>query len=179
MVRLFFLCCIFTYIPYVAADPLLDRLAKPVPAPALGLPDLQNRIWKTESLKGQPAIINFWATWCPPCRAEMPSMERAWEQIKDEGIQMLAINYGEEIDTVDTFLLEFPMSIPVLLDTTGKTGNTWPFRALPTTFILDSEGNIVYQATGPREWDSKGILDKVRALKTNKTLVALTRKPVE
>lgn len=143
----------------------LEEMDRIMPAPELGIPDLEDNLWKINDLKGSPAIINFWATWCPPCREEMPSMEKAWLKIKDEGIMLMAISYGEELETVEAFALEYPMSFPVLLDTVGTTGKSWPVQGLPTTFILDAEGRIVYQATGAREWDDEELLDQVRALK--------------
>ncbi len=165
MKRILLVCLLLCVGVHAYAEQTLTRLAKPIAAPELNLMDLNDHLWTIESLNGKPTIINFWATWCAPCRAEMPSMERAWEQIKDDGIQMLAINYGEDRETIETFLFEFPMSIPVLLDTMVITAKEWPFRALPTTLILDSDGYIVYKAVGPREWDSKALLNEVRMLK--------------
>ena len=143
----------------------LKHVDEIIQAPELGLQDLDNKLWKIADLKGQPAIINFWATWCPPCREEMPSMEKAWLDIKDEGIMLMAIAYGEEREAVEAFEVEYPMSFPVLLDSLGTTGRSWPVKGLPTTFVLDSDGRIVYEATGAREWDNEVILDQVRALK--------------
>ncbi len=154
----------FLSLPLVS-EPLLDALSKPLPAPELDLLDMQEKKWKTADLKGNPAIINFWATWCAPCREELPSMEKAWEKIKNEGIQMLAVSYGEDADTVGAFQMDYPMSFPVLLDSKGEIGRSWPVKGLPTTFVIDTEGNIVYQAMGAREWDDEQLLAIVRALK--------------
>ncbi|MCB1757512.1 MAG: TlpA family protein disulfide reductase [Gammaproteobacteria bacterium] len=164
-ILLFCFTALLVWLASAQASALLDRLSSPLPAPTLDIPDLQKNIWKTADLKGQPAIVNFWATWCPPCREEMPSMEKAWEKIKDEGIQMLAVSYGEDADRVEAFQMDYPMSFPVLLDTSGEVGRNWPVKGLPTTFVIDSEGNIVYQALGAREWDDDELLDMVRELK--------------
>ena len=94
-------------------------------------------------------------------------MNRAWEKVKDDNIVMLAINVGEDEDTIFSFLGDNPIDFTVLLDESGKMIKTWPVRGLPTTFVLDSEGRLVYQAIGGREWDSDSLLEKVRALKTN------------
>jgi peroxiredoxin len=143
---------------------LLTTLNK-TPAPDFKLLDVDEKEHTLADYKGKPVIVNFWATWCPPCRKEIPSMNRAWHKIKDEGIAMIAINVGESADEVFAFTAEYPIDFTVLLDEEGKVSTTWPIRGLPTTFILDPEGNLVYQAVGGREWDADEILDQVRALK--------------
>ena len=136
------------------------------PAPEFTLKDMDGETHKLSDYRGKTLIINFWATWCPPCRAELPSMNRAWEKVKDDNIVMLAINVGEDEDTIFSFLGDNPIDFTVLLDASGEMIKTWPVRGLPTTFVLDSEGRLVYQAIGGREWDSDSLLEKVRALKT-------------
>lgn len=135
------------------------------PAPTFRLLDMDEKEHTLADYKGKPVIVNFWATWCPPCREEIPSMNRAWRKIKDEGIAMLAINVGESSDEVFTFTGEHPIDFTVLLDQSGMTSAKWPIKGLPTTFIVDPEGNLVYQATGGRDWDADEILDVVRQLK--------------
>jgi peroxiredoxin len=110
-------------------------------------------------------IVNFWASWCPPCRRELPSMNRAWARFQPQGIMMLAINVGEDEDTIFPFMADYPIDFPVLLDRDGETIRRWPVRGLPTTFVIDPRGRIVYQAVGGREWDDRKLLDKVRNLK--------------
>ena len=135
------------------------------PAPDFKLLDADEKEHTLAEYKGKPVIVNFWATWCPPCRKEIPSMNRAWHKIKDEGIAMIAINVGESADEVFAFTAEYPIDFTVLLDNSGQVSSSWPIRGLPTTFILDTDGNLVYQAVGGREWDADEILDQVRALK--------------
>ena len=114
----------------------------------------------------KPVFINYWATWCPPCRAEMPSMERAWKELADEDILLIGINVGEDADTVNGFIEQVPVSFPLPMDTDSKLTQTWPLlRGLPTTFVVDPDGRLVYLATGEREWDDPVLLDLVRALK--------------
>lgn len=119
---------------------------------------------KLSDYRGKPVIINCWATWCPPCRAELPAMNRAWEKVKAENIEMLAINVGEDEDTIFAFTGEYPIDFTVLLDETGEEIKRWPIRGLPTTFVLDKEGRIVYRAIGEREWDDEKLLNIVRKL---------------
>jgi len=135
------------------------------PAPEFTLKDMDGEMHSLSDYRGKTLIINFWATWCPPCRAELPSMNRAWKKVKDDNIVMLAINVGEDEDTIFSFLGDNPIDFTVLLDDSGNMIKTWPVRGLPTTFVLDSEGRLVYQAIGGREWDSDSLLEKVRALK--------------
>ena len=145
-----------------------EELLTPVPdkpeAPDFMLHDINENIKELDDYKGKPIIINFWASWCPPCRAELPSMNKAWKKLKDEGIEMIGINIAEEAETVSDFIKQYPINFPVLLDESGEELENWSIRGLPTTFILDSQGRIVYRAVGGRQWDNKKILDKIRAL---------------
>ncbi len=147
------------------AEQALTLLPDKKPAPALLLMDMEGVKHDIRDYRGRPVIINFWATWCPPCRRELPSMNRAWKKIKNEGIVMLAVDVGEDEDTVFTFMADYPIDFTVLLDSSGDVSARWPLLALPTTFVLDREGRLVYQAIGGREWDNDSLLDKVRALK--------------
>ena len=144
---------------------LLTTLNPATPAPDFTLTDMDGETHTLASYQGKPVIINFWATWCPPCRAELPSMNRAWKKIKDEGIEMLAVNVGESEDTIFAFMGDYPIDFTVLLDESGEIINNWPIRGLPTTFVLDKQGNLVYRAIGGREWDSDELLNIVRQLK--------------
>jgi len=145
---------------------LLTPLPDQPEAPAFELAGPDASIHRLADFKGQPLIVNFWATWCPPCRAEMPSMQRAWEQLQAEGIGMIAINVGEDAETVQAFLEQIPVSFPLPLDTDSKVSQRWPMRGLPTTFVVGPEGRLIYKATGEREWDDPALLEQVRALKT-------------
>jgi len=149
-----------------AKDP---QLLTPVPGrPAAADFDLKDPDGKSVRLadfRGRPLIVNFWATWCPPCRKEMPSMQRAHEVVSGEGIGLIAINVGEDADTVAQFLSDTRVAFPLPLDETSAVVMSYPVRGLPTTFVLDPEGRIAYMAAGEREWDDPALLDQVRALK--------------
>ncbi len=149
----------------VQAEQSLTALKNPQMAPDFTLVDMDGVTHKLSDYRGRPVIVNFWATWCPPCREEMPSMERAWNKIKDQGIAMLAVNVGEDEDTIFTFTGDFPASFTILLDTTGKITEQWPIQGLPTTYVVSPEGKLVYRAIGGREWDDEQLLDQVRQLK--------------
>ncbi len=136
-----------------------------VAAPDFSLQDLDGNTHNLARYRGRPVIVNFWATWCPSCRKEMPSMNRGWEKIRDEGIAMIAINVAEDRESIESFIQAVPVDFPVLLDTDSKTAEAWPVRGLPMTFVLDPQGKLVFRAIGSREWDDDKLLDKVRALR--------------
>lgn len=134
-------------------------------APEFSLKDIDGNLHRISDYKGKVVVVNFWATWCPPCRAEMPSMQRAWEQLREEDIMMLAIDVGEEEDAILEFMASYPVDFPMLLDTESTVSEAWKVKGLPTTFVVDQWGRKVYRAIGGREWDAPNLLKKVRALK--------------
>ena len=145
-------------------DQSLHPVEPPQPAPDFSLPDVDGELHHITDYLGKPVIVNFWATWCPPCREEMPSMNRAWHAVRDEGIAMLAINVGEDEDTVFTFTADYPVDFTLLLDESGVVVEEWGVLGLPTTLVVDPQGRIVYRAVGGRAWDDPVLLDRVRAL---------------
>lgn len=157
---------IFSSSQLYAERPLLKQLSGRSTAPAFELADLEDKIHRLADYKGKPIVINFWATWCPPCRKEMPSMNRAWKQLKEEGIEMIAINVGEHEADVLAFQDEHPIDFQILLDQESESLESWRIKGLPTTYIISPKGTVAYSAIGPREWDDTRILDKIRALKT-------------
>ncbi|MCP3867010.1 MAG: TlpA family protein disulfide reductase [Gammaproteobacteria bacterium] len=157
------LISLFALSAYAALQSLTPVPGSPM-APDFDLIDLDEQHHTLNSFQGKPVIVNFWATWCPPCREEMPSMERAWQQLETEGIAMIGINVGENFDQVFGFTGEYDVSFPLLLDTDGKATEQWPIRGLPTTYILNPDGKVIYQAVGGRDWEDPAILEKIRAL---------------
>ncbi len=149
------------------ADQSLTLMEKLPPAPDFSLADMDGEVFTLSQYRGKPVIINFWATWCPPCREELPSMNRAWAKIKDQGIVMIAVNVGENEDTIFSFTGDYPIDFLLLLDQTGDTINQWPIKGLPTTFVVDPNGRLHYRAIGARQWDSDQLLDQVRALRND------------
>lgn len=157
---------IFTSSQLYAERPLLKQLSGRSTAPAFELADLEDKIHRLADYKGKPIVINFWATWCPPCRKEMPSMNRAWKQLKEEGIEMIAINVGEHEADILAFQDEHPIDFQILLDQESESLESWRIKGLPTTYIISPKGAVAYSAIGPREWDDSRILDKIRSLKS-------------
>jgi peroxiredoxin len=159
------LCCLLL----VAGSPTLagqnlTPLPGAVPAPDFALPDTEGRLHRLSDYRGKTVIINFWTTWCPPCREEIPSMNRAWQQLRQEDVVMLGINMGEDEDTIFLFTADYPAEFPLLLDRDGAVIARWPVKGLPTTYIIAPDGSLAYRAIGGRVWDDDEILDTLRAL---------------
>lgn len=115
--------------------------------------------------KGKVVLLNFWATWCPPCVKEMPSMQRLKERYADDGFEIVAINAGEEPDVVDAFLLQLDteLTFPILLDQKGVSFIALGIKGLPMSFLLNKEGRSVMTFMGGREWDEKAQTDLIEA----------------
>ena len=116
------------------------NLATGQPAPDFRIVLNDGRYVNLSELQGRPVIINFWATWCPPCRAEMPDLVRAYEAYDD--LVVLAANVEEPIGTVSPFADQFRMSMPIVLDPDGALQNLYQVSAMPTSYFIDRDGNI-------------------------------------
>lgn len=143
----------------------LTPMPEGVMAPDFALPDTHGKLHRLSEYRGRPVIVNFWATWCPPCREEIPSMNRAWRELNAEGVMMLAIDVGEDADTVFVFTADYPAEFPLLLDVSGEVIGQWPVKGLPTSFVIAPDGTLAYRAIGGRAWDDAGLLETIRALK--------------
>jgi thiol-disulfide isomerase/thioredoxin len=154
----------------VAADlpPLSHSLTVqvPRPAPTLRLKDIGGTAHDLTQLKGRVVLVNFWATWCPPCRREMPSMERLSQTLEGEAFSVLAVDVGEDADTIDAFTSQFDAAptFPILLDTQSRAMQAWKVAGLPTTFLVDKQGHIVARAIGGREFDHPEMVETIRGL---------------
>ena len=112
------------------------------PAPDFTTTSADGQSLRLSSYKGKGVILNFWATWCPPCRAEMPYITKVSEEYKDKGLVVVGIDMQEAAELVTPFLKQFSMQFPVGLDLTGEIANTYRVRAIPTTYFIDSQGVI-------------------------------------
>jgi len=135
-------------------------------APDFFLEDMDGKKRRLSGLRGKVVLVNFWATWCPPCRREMPSIERLSHILQGEDFEILAVNVAENLDTVFSFTgtLEPVPSFPIVFDTDSSVLKAWPVMGLPTTFIVDKQGRIAYRAVGGREFDDPAILAQIRGL---------------
>jgi thiol-disulfide isomerase/thioredoxin len=128
------------------------------------LQDLAGRETSLSAFRGKVVFLNFWATWCGPCTAEIPSMEQLYTELKDQGFTIVAVNSQESAEQVSAFVQEAGMSFPVLLDSAGKAGATYTVRAIPTTYIIDPQGSIRGRMVGTREWYTPQIISLVKDL---------------
>ncbi|HEY0673461.1 MAG TPA: TlpA disulfide reductase family protein [Longimicrobiales bacterium] len=133
-------------------------------APAYSAPDLSGQQVSLASLRGKVVVLNVWATWCRPCRAEMPALERLHQQLKSEGLEVVAVSVDAPIGTltapgrqggdVRAFVDEFDLNFTVLHDRKGSIEELFLVQGLPTTFVIDREGRIAQKVIGAREWDA-------------------------
>ncbi|MCA1978200.1 MAG: TlpA family protein disulfide reductase [Thiobacillus sp.] len=157
-------------LPVQAADlpPLAHTLTalSPRPSPGLQLKDIDGRPHDLAQLRGKVVLVNFWATWCPPCRREMPSMQRLKDALAGEPFEVLAVDVGEDADTIHAFTsqLDATLGFPILLDPRGHAMRAWQVAGLPTTYLVDRQGRIVARAIGGREFDHPEMIAAVRAL---------------
>ena len=104
--------------------------------------------------RGQVVLINFWATWCPPCLEEMPAMERLYRQHRELGFTLVAVSVDADSKLVAPFVTAHKFTFPVALDPSMSMANTYGVRALPSTFIVARDGTLAALAIGPRHWDN-------------------------
>ncbi|MGH7413039.1 MAG: TlpA disulfide reductase family protein [Candidatus Rokuibacteriota bacterium] len=144
----------------IAEDPVA-ALSLIRPKPARAAKDFQvrtpdDRTIRLADLKGKVVFLNFWATWCEPCREEMPSMERLHRAYKDRGLVVLAISLDSQgASVVKPFVKQFKLTFPVGLDPRMAVRDAYGVWAVPSTFIIDRQGRRVLFANGAREWDGK------------------------
>jgi peroxiredoxin len=125
--------------------------------------DGQNRSLSQD--KGNIILMNFWATWCPPCIREMPAMQRAYDKFKDRGFQIIAISVDlGNSDAVRKFTESLKLNFQVLLDPENRVKQAYRVRALPTTYLIDRAGRVVAYGMGAREWDSEAAFDLIAHL---------------
>ena len=134
------------------------------PAPQLKAQDLAGATRTLADYHGKVVLLNFWASWCPPCLREMPSMERLRVKMAGRPLAIVAVDSAETREEVDAFLAKMRVGFPVLLDPDGGNTKRWKVFALPTTFLLDASGRIRHVLTGPTEWDEGEALSKIEAL---------------
>ncbi|NOQ89846.1 MAG: redoxin domain-containing protein [Gammaproteobacteria bacterium] len=135
-----------------------------VAAPPLVLKDLQGKQHDLKDYKGQVVLVQFWATYCGPCRKEMPSMNKMMKAMGDVPFKILAVDMGETKEEVDQFVSEVKPEFTILMDEDGKSIADWRVFAAPSNFIIDPEGYIRYTLFGGVEWDSAELIEKLKAV---------------
>ncbi|MDR0688886.1 MAG: TlpA family protein disulfide reductase [Spirochaetaceae bacterium] len=118
----------------------------------------------TEKLRGKVVFLNFWATWCGPCRAEMPSMEALYRRFKDQDLEILAVNVQESLRQVTAFMDQWGLTFPAALDSRGSVGSAYGVMAIPTTYIVNREGRIIARVVGSLNWDTPKLFSAFETL---------------
>lgn len=132
--------------------------------PPLVLKDLNGKTHDLKQYRGKVVLINFWATWCPPCRAEMPSMQRLKTKMDGKPFVILAVDMGETETEVKTYIRQINTDFTVLMDKDGRALKAWKVFAFPTSYIVDAHGKIRYGLYGASEWDAAAKVEKITQL---------------
>jgi peroxiredoxin len=145
-----------------------------LPAPGFSAPSLRGDTVELESLRGKVVLLNAWATWCEPCRWEMPAMERLYEQYGGKGLVVVAVSQDQEpgpdaveggtLKDVAGFVAENHLTFPVLLDPKARLTRIYGIVGLPTTFLIDRQGRIVRKVLGPARWDEPPYSKEIQRL---------------
>ena len=148
-----------------ALPPGVRHYQEPIEAPVFSLPDTEDRIHNLTDYKGQVLVLNFWATWCIPCRKEMPALKRAWARLRTEGVQMLGVATRDEPDAVLEYKKMYGLEFPLAMDLDGAVAGDWAVMAVPTAYVITPEGRIAIRVIGGKEWDSPELIDAIIRLK--------------
>jgi thiol-disulfide isomerase/thioredoxin len=138
-----------------AGLPVLKDRINPI---EFSLPLLDGKEQKLSALKGKVVFLNFWATWCGPCKQEMPSMENLHQRFKDQGLEILAVNCQEKSAEVLSFMKINKFTFSSALDISGNISSRYGVRAIPTTCIIDRDGKIIIRVAGSLNWDDPRII---------------------
>ena len=131
-------------------------------APDFTLKDIYDRSFNLSSLRGKVVIINFWATWCPPCRAEMPSLNNLYKEFRNKGLEVIAISTDRSVQPVKDYLSKNHLDITVLIDTENRVSRQFKVFSIPTTFLIDRNGIIIERYLGEENWTSPEIKKKIK-----------------
>ncbi len=158
------LCALGTVQNESEAARFIPRTENRVEPPSLALPDLDGRITTLAQFEGKVVAINFWATWCAPCREELPSMESTYQAFKDSGFVIVAVNIGEDWDAITDYLETIEINFPVLLDQDIELASAFKAVGLPTTYFVDRHGRISHLIKGGRDWNNPEFRAELRAI---------------
>ena len=142
------------------------RIDPPLSVPDFSLPDMDGELHALQDYRGKVVLINFWATWCPPCRREMPALEQLYSELDDQAFAVLAINQWEDADHVFAYMgdLNVIPSFPILFDPESNISADFGVKGLPTSFLLDKQGRVVFRAVGGRAFDHPEVEQTIRSL---------------
>jgi peroxiredoxin len=133
-------------------------------APDFTLAALDGRQYRLADLKGKVVFVNLWATWCPPCRKEMPSMVQLYNAFRNEGLEILAVSEDREMEALEDFVKRYQVSFPVLLDTEKAVYKLYRATGVPETHLIDRRGVLQASVIGPFDWTAPDVVRRVKAL---------------
>ena len=138
-------------------------------APSFKLRNIKGNYESLESYRGEVVVVNFWATWCAPCRIEMPSFEKLYRRYRSEGVTVLAITLDKNSENkIKSFVDEYGLSFPILLDEKGEVERLYPSMTIPFTYIIDRQGRIVARVDGAKNWESSETFEAIEYLLKNR-----------
>lgn len=146
----------------------IQEYSTPVEAKDFTLRDINNRKVNLKDFRGKTVMLNFWATWCAPCRQEMPSMEKLYRQFKDKGFVVLSVASGDDSSSVAQFIKEYNITFPALLDADFEVSEYYKVWSLPTTYFISPDGKITGMAYGGRDWSTKTAAQYIASIATHK-----------
>ena len=166
IVTMLFLLSIISADPTLAGDPLASLKMSRLPAGSMSVPfelvTLDGKIVKSSELVGKVVLVNFWATWCGPCKEKMPSLVRLQQQLDPARFTMLTVTTDLQRQGIAHFLSQLGVSLPVLFDEDQEVSRSFMVRGLPTTIVIARDGTLVGRAVGPRAWDSPEVVAVMR-----------------
>lgn len=158
------LLLILLSLPCAAARGELKAYRGDLTTPEIRLLDMQGQQQSLLDYRGNIVLVQFWATYCTPCRTEMPTMNRLLDKMRGKAFRIVTVNMAEPKDQVRRFLDEVPVKFPVLLDENDATLGRWKVFAAPANFILDKDGEIIYTLYGAIEWDNEEMVKRLSEL---------------
>ena len=132
--------------------------------PALELAEPNGKVHRLADYRGTTVLVNFWATWCEPCRAEMPSIDRLRSSLKGKPFEVLAVNMAEPLSRIEKYSESVPLGFPLLRDRDGSASKTWKAKLLPASYLIGRDGRIRYVAYGELDWTSDAVRARVAEL---------------
>ncbi len=142
----------------------INEVSPPLKAPSFSLKNLDNETKSLKEYKGKVVLLNFWASWCGPCIEEMPSINNLATVTKDLDIEIVTINLGESASLVSKYYNDNNFIFEALLDSDKSIGNNYAVRSIPSTYIIDRDGNIVGSKLGAHKWDDPEIINILKGL---------------
>ncbi|MEJ2396256.1 MAG: TlpA disulfide reductase family protein [Candidatus Thiodiazotropha sp.] len=142
----------------------LVELAEPQPVTPFNLAQIDGRRYDTKEFQDKVVLLNFWATWCPPCVEELPSLNRLQQRYADRALRIVSIDFRETPEQMASFLQRTPVEFPVLMDGDGQVALNWQVFSFPSSFIIDRQGHIRYSANRAIDWDSPEVWQVIEKL---------------